>query len=146
MNIALDEDALAGLKNTSRERVLSTAERIAIYAFHLEGVPAKLIARTFGVRPNAVYYITNWAHTAAHANAKNAYEQMGKEKIFAEIVTDAQTESINEGIHKLLQGKPLNDRRRSRNNRRSPSPRRARATAELPEATSDDESGQPSSD
>ena len=110
MNIALDEDALAGLKSTSRERVLSTAERIAIYAFHLEGVPAKLIARTFGVRPNAVYYITNWAHTAAHANAKSAYEQMGKEKIFAEIVTDAQTESINEGIHKLLQGKKL-DRR-----------------------------------
>ena len=59
MNIALDEDALAGLKVTSRERKLSTAERIAIYAFHVKGVPAKLIARTFGVRPNAIYYITN---------------------------------------------------------------------------------------
>ena len=146
MNIALDEDALAGLKNTSRERVLSTAERIAIYAFHLEGVPAKLIARTFGVRPNAVYYITNWAHTAAHANAKNAYEQMGKDKIWTEIVTDEQTESINEGMHKLLQGKPLNDRRRSRNDRRSPRPRRTRTVPELPETASDDASGQPSSD
>ena len=61
-------------------------------------MPAKLIARTFGVRTNAIYYITNWTHTAAHANAKNAYEQMGKDKVFAEIVTDAQTESINEGM------------------------------------------------
>ena len=146
MNIALDQDALAGLKTTSRERVLSTAERIAIYYFYLEGVPAKIIARTFGVRPNAVYYVTNWTHTAAHANAKNAYEQMGKEKVFAEIVTDAQTESINEGLRKLLQGKPLNDRRRSRNNRRISRPGRTRAAAELPEAASDDESGRPPSD
>ena len=144
MNIALDEDALAGLKTTSRERKLSTAERIAIYAFHVKGVPAKLIARTFGVRSNAVYYITNWTHTAAHENVKNAYEQMGAEKVWAEIVTDAQTESINEGINKLLQGKPLNDRRYSRNDRSRPRPRRARAIAELPEATSDGESGSPS--
>ena len=146
MNIALDEDALAGLKTTSRERVLSTAERIAIYAFHLEGVPAKLIARTFGVRPNAMYYITNWAHTAAHANAKNAYEQMGEEKIWAEIVTTSQIESINEGMHKLLQGKPLNDRRYRRINRRSPRPRRTRTTVELPETGSDDAGGSPPSD
>ena len=146
MNIALDEDALAGLKTTSRERKLSTAERIAIYAFHVKGVPAKLIARTFGVRPNAVYYITNWTHTAAHENAKNAYEQMGEEKVWAEIVTDEQTASINEGMNKLLQGKPINDRRRSRNDRRSPRPRRARATAELPEAASDDASGNAPSD
>jgi transposase-like protein len=139
MNIALDEDALAGLKTTSRERKLSTAERIAIYAFYLKGVPAKLIARTFGVRPNAVYYITNWTHTAAHANVKNAYEQMGAEKVWAEIVTPSQTESINEGMHKLLQGKPLYDRRHRRNNRNSPRPRRARATAQLPETTSDGE-------
>ena len=146
MNIALDEDALAGLKTTSRERKLSTAERIAIYAFHVKGVPAKLIARTFGVRPNAIYYITNWAHTAAHENVKNAYEQMGAEKIWTEIVTSAQTESINEGINKLLQGKPLNDRRYSRNDRSRPRPRRARAIAELPEEPSNDESGNAPSD
>lgn len=145
MNIALDEDALAGLKNTSRERKLSTAERIAVYAFHLKGVPAKLIARTFGVKPNAIYYITNWTHTAAHANVKSAFDQMGAEKVWAEIVTDEQTESINEGMNKLLQGKPINDRRRSRNNRRSPRPRRARATPSLPETASDDEGGSPPS-
>jgi transposase-like protein len=144
--IQLDEDALAGLKNTSRERKLSTAERIAIYAFHLKGVPAKLIARTFDVRPNAVYYITNWTHTAAHDNVKNAYEQMGEEKVWAEIVTDAQTESINEGMNKLLQGKPLNDRRHRRINRRSPGPRRARATPELPQTASDDAGGEPPAD
>jgi transposase-like protein len=110
MTIALDEDALAGLKSTSRERKLSTAERIAIYAFHLKGVPAKLIARTFGVRPNAIYYITNWTHTAAHDNVKSAYEQMGEDKVWAEIVTDAQTQSINEGMNKLMQGKKLDNR------------------------------------
>src|SRR4029077_8383737 len=110
MNIALDEDALAGLKSTSRERKLSTAERIAIYAFHLKGVPAKLIARTFGVQPNAIYYITNWTHTAAHENVKNAYEQMGEEKVWAEIVTEAQTASINEGMNRLLKGKKLDTR------------------------------------
>jgi hypothetical protein len=107
MTIALDEDTLAGLKAISRERKLSTAERIAIYHFHLKGVPAKLIARTFGVRPNAVYYITNWTHTAAHENVKNAYEQMGEEKVLAEIVTDAQTASINEGMNKLFKGKKI---------------------------------------
>jgi transposase-like protein len=142
----LDEDALAGLKNTSRERKLSTAERIAIYAFHLKGVPAKLIARTFGVRTNAIYYITNWTHTAAHDNVKNAFEQMGEDKVWADIVTSAQTESINEGMRKLLQGKLINDRRHSRINRRSPRPRRARATPELPEAASDDPSGGAPSD
>ena len=73
----LDEDALAGLKSTSRERKLSTAERIAIYAFYLRGVPPKLIARTFGVKTNAIYYITNWEHTAAHENAQNAFAQYG---------------------------------------------------------------------
>jgi tRNA U54 and U55 pseudouridine synthase Pus10 len=142
----LDEDALAGLKNTSRERKLSTAERIAIYAFHLKGVPAKLIARTFDVRPNAIYYITNWTHTAAHDNVKSAFEQMGEDKIWTEIVTSAQTESINEGMRKLLQGKPLNDRGHRRINRRSPRPRRARAIVELPEARSDEESGGAPSD
>jgi tRNA U54 and U55 pseudouridine synthase Pus10 len=144
--IQLDEDALAGLKNTSRERKLSTAERIAVYAFHLKGVPAKLIARTFDVRPNAVYYITNWTHTAAHENVKNAFEQMGEEKVWTEIVTNAQTESINEGMRKLLQGKPINDRRHSRINRRSPRPRRTRAIAELPETGSDETGGGAPSD
>jgi hypothetical protein len=139
--IQLDEDALAGLKNTSRERKLSTLERIAIYAFHLKGVPAKLIARTFGVRPNAVYYITNWQHTAAYANVKNAYEQMGEDKVWSEIVTEQQTESINDGMRRLLEGKSLSDRRRSRINRRGSGARRARTIAELPEAASDGESG-----
>ena len=82
------------------------------------------------MRPNAIYYITNWTHTAAHANVKNAFEQMGEDKIWADIVTPSQIESINEGMNKLMQGKPINDRRHSRINRRSPRPRRARATPE----------------
>jgi hypothetical protein len=144
--IQLDEDALAGLKNTSRERKLSTAERIAVYAFHLKGVPAKLIARTFDVRPNAVYYITNWTHTAAHENVKNAFEQMGEEKVWTEIVTNAQTESINEGMRKLLQGKPINDRQRGRNARSRTRSRRARTTVEGTEAASDGTDGSSRSD
>lgn len=142
----LDEDALAGLKTASRERKLSTAERIAIYAFHLKGVPAKLIARTFRVQPNAVYYITNWQHTAAHDNVKNAYEQMGEDKVWADIVTPEQTESINDGMRRLLQGKSIDDRRRSRNPSRKPRARRARAIAELPQAGSDEASGSSPSD
>lgn len=141
MNVQLDEDALAGLKTASRERKLSTAERIAIYAFHLKGVPAKLIARAFNVQPNAVYYITNWVHTAAHENVRNAYEQMGEEKVWTEIVTSAQTEIINDGMRRLLQGKPLDDRRRSRINSRSSRPRRTRTTPVVPETASDDPGG-----
>jgi hypothetical protein len=137
----LDEDALAGLKSTSRERKLSTAERIAIYAFHLRGVPPKLIARTFGVKTNAIYYITNWEHTAAHENAKNAFAQYGEERVWSEIVTPAQIESINEGMHKLLKGKPLNDSGYRRNARRRPGARRAGISDQLPEATDDGADG-----
>jgi transposase-like protein len=135
----LDEDVLAGLKTRSRERKLSTAERIAIYAFYVKGVPPKLIARTFGVKVNAVYYITNWEHTAAHENAKNAYERMGEERVFTEIVIPAQIDSINQGMQALLHGKKLNDRGYRRIDRSSPRPRRARATVELPETASNDE-------
>jgi transposase-like protein len=140
----LDEDALAGLKSTSRERKLSTAERIAIYAFHLRGVPPKLIARTFGVKTNAIYYITNWEHTAAHENAKNAFASYGEERVWAEIVTPAQIESINEGMQKLLKGQKLNDSGYRRNPRRSPRARRAGATLETPEDSSNGEDGRSS--
>lgn len=137
----LDEDALAGLKATSRERKLSTAERIAIYAFHLRGVPPKLIARTFGVKTNAIYYITNWEHTAAHENAKNAYAQYGEERVWSEIVTPEQIQSINEGINKLLKGQKLNDSGYRRNARGRTRARRAGTTSELPETASDDSGG-----
>ena len=136
----LDEDTLAGLKTRSRERKLSTAERIAIYAFHLKGVPPKLIARTFGVKTNAVYYITNWEHTAAHENAKSAYERLGEERVFAEIVTSEQVHSINQGMQALLHGKKINDRGYRRIHRSSARPRRAGTTAELSEAGSDEAS------
>ena len=142
----LDEDALAGLKTRSRERKLSTAERIAIYAFHLKGVPPKLIARTFGVKTNAVYYITNWGHTAAHENARNAYERMGEERVFAEIVTPEQVESINQGMQALLHGTKLNDRGYRRINRSGARPRRARTVAALPETGSDETGGRARSD
>ena len=142
----LNEDVLAGLKTRSRERKLSTAERIAIYAFHLKGVPPKLIARTFGVKTNAVYYITNWEHTAAHDNAKSAYERMGEERVFSEIITPEQIESINQGMHALLHGKKINDRGYRRIHRSSPRPRRARAAINVLEAASDAESGRTQTD
>jgi hypothetical protein len=136
----LDEDTLAGVKS-SRERKLSTAERVAIYAFAQKGVPIKVIARTFAVTPNAVRYITNYEHTAAHENAKQAFEQYGEARVWAEIVTEAQTASINEGMRKLFEGKELNDRGYRRNARRSPSARRAGTTDRLPEAANNDEDG-----
>jgi hypothetical protein len=137
----LNEDALAGLKIGSRERKLSTAERIAIYAFAQKGVPVKVIARTFGVKTTAIYYITNWEHTAAHENAKNAFEQMGADRVWNEIVTPAQIESINQGMEALMQGKKLNDRGYRRINRSSPGARRARGAHGLPEAANNDADG-----
>jgi hypothetical protein len=138
----LDEDALAGLKmRSSRERKLSTAERIAIYAFAQRGVPTKIISRSFGVTDNSIRYITNDVRTAAHENVKTAYDQMGEERVWAEIVTPAQVTSINEGLRNLFEGKKLNDRRYRRNLSRGARARRAGSAAELPEATSNGEDG-----
>jgi hypothetical protein len=137
----LDTDTLAGIKSTSRDRKLSTGERVAVYAFALKGVPIKVIARTFAVTPNAIRYITNYEHTAAHENAKQAFEQYGEERVWAEIVTEAQTASINEGMRKLFEGKDLNDRGYRRNARRSPRARRAGSADQLPQATDDGADG-----
>ena len=137
----LNEDLLAGIK-TARERKLSNAERVAIYAFHQRGVPVKILSRTFAVTPNAIRYITNYEHTAAHEHAKQMFEQYGEARVMNEIVTDAQTESINEGMRKMFEGKNLkNDSGYRRNARRGPRARRAGATDRLPEATDDDSDG-----
>lgn len=133
----LDEDMLAGIR-TARERKLSNAERVAIFAFAQRGVPVKILARTFAVTPNAIRYITNYEHTAAHEHAKQMFEQYGEERVMNEIVTDAQTESINEGMRKMFEGKNLNDRGYRRNNRDRLGARRARATSGLPEAASNE--------
>jgi hypothetical protein len=138
----LDEDALAGLKmRSSRERKLSTAERIAIYAFAQRGVPTKIISRTFGVTDNSIRYITNDARTAAHENVKTAYDQMGAERVWAEIVTPEQVESINAGLRNLFEGKKLNDRRYRRNFSRGPRARRAGGLDRVSEATDDGADG-----
>ncbi len=137
----LDEATLAGIRTTSRERKLSTSERIAIYAFAQKGVPIKLIARTFSVTANAIRYITNYEHTAAHENAKQAFEAYGEARVWNEIVTEAQTASINEGMRKLFEGKDLNDRGYRRNARRGPRARRTGTTAETSEDTGNGEDG-----
>jgi hypothetical protein len=136
----LDVDMLAGIK-TARERKLSNAERVAIFAFARRGVPVKILARTFAVTPNAIRYITNYEHTAAHEHAKQMFEQYGEERVMNEIVTDAQTESINEGMRKAFEGKDLNDRGYRRIARRGPRSRRAGTTDRLPEATDDGADG-----
>ena len=136
----LDEDMLAGIR-TARERKLSNAERVAIFAFAQRGVPVKILARTFAVTPNAIRYITNYEKTAAHEHAKQMFEQYGEERVMNEIVTDAQTESINEGMRKMFEGKTLNDRGYSRNPRRRPRARRAGTTLETSEETGNGEDG-----
>jgi hypothetical protein len=138
----LDEDMLAGIK-TARERKLSNAERVAIFAFARRGVPVKILARTFSVTPNAIRYITNYEHTAAHEHAKQMFEQYGEERVWNEIVTAAQIDSINEGMRKMFEGKDLNDRGYRRNNRHRLGARRAGTAAGLPEATGNetDDSG-----
>jgi hypothetical protein len=136
----LNVDLLAGIK-TARERKLSNAERVAIYAFHQRGVPVKILARTFAVTPNAIRYITNYEHTAAHEHARQMFEQYGEDRVWSEIVTEAQTESINEGMRKMFEGKDLNDRGYRRNARRRLGARRAGTTDGLPEAANDGEDG-----
>jgi hypothetical protein len=137
----LDEDTLAGIKSTSRERKLSTAERVAIFAFAKRGVPVKVIAKTFDVTPNAIRYITNYEHTAAHENAKQSFEQYGEERVWTEIVTEAQTASINENMRKMFEGKQLNDGGYRRNARGRARARRAGTTDRLPEATDNGANG-----
>jgi hypothetical protein len=139
--IELDEEALANARSTSRERKLTSLEKVAIYAFMLRGVQAPVLARVFGVNPNAIYYIAKWEHTAAHRAAKDAFERLGADRVWTEIVTDAQRARVNEENYKLLNGKPINDRRHSRINRSRSRPRRARAAAPLSEERSDEASG-----
>ena len=141
----LDEDMLAGIR-TTRERKLSNAERVAIFAFAQRGVPVKILARTFAVTPNAIRYITNYEHTAAHEHSKQMFEQYGEERVMNEIITDAQTESINEGMRKMFEGKNLNDRGYRRNTRRRFGARRAGTTVEAPEDTGNGEDGRRSPD
>jgi hypothetical protein len=137
----LDEDALAGVRSITRERKLSTAERLAIFAFARRGVPIKVIARTFSVSPNAIRYITNYEHTAAHEVIKTEYERLGEERVWAEIVSDKQIASINDNMRLMFNGKELNDRGYRRIDRRSPRARRTGATPGLLKATSDGEDG-----
>lgn len=111
---AFDESALAAVRAHTRTDKLSRAERIAIYAFYLKGVPPKLLAKSFKVHINAIYYIGSVERSAAHKAAKAAFEQMGEARVWAEIVTPAQIESINEGMHALLRRKPQDGRRRSK--------------------------------
>lgn len=136
----LDEDMLAGIR-TSRERKLSNAERLAIFAFHRRGVPVKILAHTFDVTPNAIRYITNYEHTAAHEHAKQMFEQYGEERVWNEVVTAAQTESVNRSMRKTFEGKEINDRGYRRNNRDRVGARRAGTASGLPEATSDETNG-----
>jgi hypothetical protein len=137
---ALNEDLLAGIR-TARERKLSNAERVAIFAFARRGVPVKILSRTFAVTPNAIRYITNYEHTAAHEHAKQMFEQYGEERVWTEIVTEEQTESINEGMRKMFEGKDLNDRGYRRVARRRAQARRAGTTDGLPEAANDGADG-----
>ena len=144
--VELDEEALANARSTSRERKLSSLEKIAIYAFMLRGVQAPVLARVFGVNPNAIYYIAKWEHTAAHKAARDSFDRLGADRVWAEVVTEAQIEQVNAENRNLMNGKPINDRRYRRLNRSRSRPRRARAAAPLPEATSDAESGSPQAD
>ena len=55
----LDTDALAQITGAVQRGRLSPKEKIAVYAFTQRGVPAKILARLFDVRANAIYYIAN---------------------------------------------------------------------------------------
>jgi hypothetical protein len=136
----IDQEALAGAQSASRNRKLSMNDKLAVFYFARQGVPARVIARTFDVNPNAVYYIANWERTAAHYQAEQAYERFGPERILKEIVTPAQIASINEGLRLINEGK-FNDSGPGGNHGARSGARRAGATAALSEAAGDQESG-----
>lgn len=139
----LDEDALAAVRFMTRERKLTMPQRLAIYAFAQRGVPTKVIARTFSVSGNAIRYIVNpnKQGLASHEAIKEEFERLGVQHVWTEIVTDAQIESINDGLRKLYNGKELDDRGYRRVNRRGARARRARTTTELSQAAGNDASG-----
>ena len=66
----LNEDLLAGIK-TARERKLSNAERVAIYAFHQRGVPVKILAHLrCNAKRHSLYHQLR-AHRRARARQAN---------------------------------------------------------------------------
>jgi hypothetical protein len=144
--VELDEEALVNARARSRDRKLSSLEKLAIYAFAVKGVQAPVLARVFDVNPNAIYYITKWEHTAAHRAAKESFERLGEERVWAEIVTEAQIEQVNAENRNLMNGKPINDRGHRRINRSRSRPRRARAAINVLEAASDGASERPGTD
>jgi hypothetical protein len=141
--IELDREALVNAITSARERKLNSSQKLAVYAFTLEKVPAKILARVFNVRTNAIYYIGHWEHTPAYRAAKDSFDRLGRDRVWAEIVTPAQIELVNADLRNLMYGKPLkNDRHRSgRNYRSGPRTGRTGAIAPLPEAASDGAGG-----
>jgi hypothetical protein len=144
--VELDKEALANARARSRDRKLSSLEKIAIYAFAIKGVQAPVLARVFGVNPNAIYYIAKWEHTAAHKAAKESFKRLGADRVWAEIVTPAQIEQVNAENRNLVNGKPIHDRGHRRINRSRSRPRRARAAINVLEAASDGASERPGTD
>ena len=138
----LDMEGLQKLRSKSRNRKLTLHDRAAIVALHRKEIPSRLIARAFGVGPNAVYYVVNWPDTVAYKATMELIDQMGPERVWNELVKPEHINAINEGITLLLAGKKLNDGRR-----RNPSPRtrrgRARTALEVPQATGDEAGGSP---
>jgi len=82
----------------SRPRKLTSNQRLAIYAFAKEGVPPVILAKVFGVQPNAIYYINNES-TAANELVRRRYEALGK-RVWSDIVTKEQMNAVNEAVRK----------------------------------------------
>jgi transposase-like protein len=94
---AIDHAALAALEGKSRR--LTPAQRVAILALHRrDRVPVPILARAFGVKDTAIYYITHWKHTKAHQRAAAGLEAMG-ERVWTEIVTQDQIDAVNRVIN-----------------------------------------------
>jgi hypothetical protein len=146
MSTQLNEDTLARVNSAIYERRLTANDKVAIYAFGLKKVPAKILARVFHIGQNSIYYITNWETTAAHEFAKQEFDRLGADRVWAEIVTQEQIEHVNRLLERLEQGKKLHDSRYSRINRSRTRARRARTAAQLPEAAGDGASGSAEAD
>jgi hypothetical protein len=97
----LDISAAQGF-DRSRPRKLSSDDRLAIYALHREGVPAKVLSPIFGVNENSIRYITHNQHSAAHDNASRRYELIGKARALRDYVGAARLAEVNVAMRRAL--------------------------------------------
>ena len=104
MNVELDETLIYRTKRRGRDDGLTDDERVAINLFWRRGVRVPILARTFRVSKNTIYYksltgeadsypTTNRSNSAAETNA--LIERLGEREAWRQFVTPEMIEAVN---------------------------------------------------